>query len=349
VTKEEDKVSGSLETKKKLMEECCQSDLVCQQKDEPSYSNKAMREKVRFDVGAALSVTQQVNAACMIIQNSLANLAEAQLLCAKATWPETYVGHLCGVEVQNKKSLLLGPNNMGGGDRKTEGCSKGMLGEIGSLKGSPLYSGDVGGEMEDRSSESLYGSPQQAMGKVYTLSKTEETPCEKRCDNDGSPLECSGKRLLINHSQSPCGEGIKVNLMKEGRTEATGEEDAGVKEGPKSLEGIQRISDLRELGETSIQTRRISKGGQRTIQNGTRPLSRLSHCSKTEKDSDIIICNNRMRVDQNDSESDRLWGTGKSPGMECSSNEEAVIREMDCMEVRDNEVMLSSEEGAGVL
>jgi len=137
--------------------------------------------------------------------------------------------------------------------------------------------------------------------------------------------------------------------MKEGRTEAMGEEDAGVKEGPKSLEGIQRISDLRELGETSIQTRRLSKGGQRTSQNGTRPLSRLSYCSKTEKDSDIIICNNRMRVDQNDSESVRLWGTGKSLGVECSGNEEAVIREMDCMEVRDNEEMLSSEEGAGGL
>ena len=279
----------------------------------------------------------------------MANLAEAQLSCAKATWPKTCVGHLFGVEAQNKKSLLLGPNNMGGGDRKTEGHSGGVLGETGSLKVLPLCSGDVDGEMEDRSGEILYGSPQQTMGKANTLTKTKEIPCGKQCDNDGSPSECSDKGLLLNHNQSPCGERIEDNLLIERRTNGTGEEDAGVKEGFKSPERVQRIRALWELGETSIQPRRMSKGGQGTTQNGIRPLSRLSLCSKAKNDSDIINYNNRMRVERNDSKSVRLWGTSKNLGMECSGNEEAVIREMDCKEVRDNEVMISSEKGAGVL
>jgi len=308
-----------------------------------------MREKVSSDVGVALSVAQQVNAACMIIQNSLANLAEVQLSCAKVTWPETCVGHLFGVEAQNQKTLLLGPVNTGGGGREAEGHLGDMLGVTGSPKALPVYSGDVEGEMENRSGELLYGAPLPTKGKANTLTKTEETPFVKRCGNDGSSLKCSDKDLLNNHNQSLCEEGIEDNLVLERRTDGTREEDAGAKEGFKSPERVQRIRALWELGVTSAQPRRMSKGGQGTLQYGIRSSSRLSLCSKTGTDSDIINCNNRLRVEWNDTESVKLWGTGKHLGMKCSGNEEAVIREMDCMEVRDNEVMMSSEEDVGVL
>jgi len=65
-----------LETKRKHLEECFQSEMACQQRGGSSLSNKVMCEQVLSDDGAALTVTQQVNPTCLFIQNSLVNLAE---------------------------------------------------------------------------------------------------------------------------------------------------------------------------------------------------------------------------------------------------------------------------------
>jgi len=73
---EEGEACALLETKHKLLEECFQRDMVCQQKNGSSVPNKAMREEVRSDERATLVVVQQVNATCLFIQNSLCNLAE---------------------------------------------------------------------------------------------------------------------------------------------------------------------------------------------------------------------------------------------------------------------------------
>jgi len=88
------------------------------------------------------------------------------------------------------------------------------------------------------------------------------------------------------------------------------------------------------------------KGGLGNVHYGVRSSSRLSRCSNVEFDSDIVKCNNRLRVEQNDIEYVRLWGLGTQLGLKCSEDEEVVIRELEGLEVRDNEVRKLFEEGA---
>ncbi|KAK7377894.1 hypothetical protein VNO80_03327 [Phaseolus coccineus] len=62
--------------------------------------------------------------------------------------------------------------------------------------------------------------------------------------------------------------------------------------------------------------------------------------------SSALECNNRLKLEEYIAESARIWESGKHLEMKCLGDEEAMIRELDGLEVRDNEIMKLSEEGA---
>ena len=78
---------------------------------------------------------------------------------------------------------------------------------------------------------------------------------------------------------------------------------------------------------------------------GVNSSSRLSRCSFAESESDIELCNNRLRIEDTVDEPVQIWDAGKRLGLRCSGEEVNVVVELECMEVRDKEVRKCAEEG----
>ena len=57
-----------------------------------------------------------------------------------------------------------------------------------------------------------------------------------------------------------------------------------------------------------------------------------------ESVNNIIQCNNRLKIEDNDVESVRIWDLGHNLGLQCPGDEESIVRELDRLEARDNEV-----------
>ena len=65
-------------------------------------------------------------------------------------------------------------------------------------------------------------------------------------------------------------------------------------------------------------------------------------------DGDFINCNLRLCEPRNSMEASRLWEVGKQIGIACRKDEEEVVKEYQCLEERDLEIMKSFEEGEEV-
>jgi len=89
-----------------------------------------------------------------------------------------------------------------------------------------------------------------------------------------------------------------------------------------------------------------SKGGLWPLHYGINSSSRLSRCFFAESEYDIVLCNNRLRLEDNVAESDRIWDAGKQLGLRCSREEVDVVVELGCMDARDKEVKKLSKEGS---
>jgi len=101
------------------------------------------------------------------------------------------------------------------------------------------------------------------------------------------------------------------NSRLERRLDGIRKEGEIMEEGFKTPERVQRLRALWELGVTFVRPRWRSKGGLGTAHYGISSSSMLSLCSNAEFNSDIVKCNNRLRVEENDVESVKLWGLGK--------------------------------------
>ncbi|XP_068486483.1 uncharacterized protein [Phaseolus vulgaris] len=62
-------------------------------------------------------------------------------------------------------------------------------------------------------------------------------------------------------------------------------------------------------------------------------------------DSEIVECNNRLRREATQSEVTRLWEVGKRLGTTCSGDAGMLIKEMETLEDRDNQVLRNFMEG----
>jgi len=64
-----------------------------------------------------------------------------------------------------------------------------------------------------------------------------------------------------------------------------------------------------------------SKGGLGPLHYGVNSSSRLSRCSFAESESDIELCNNRLRIEDTVDEPIQIWDAGKRLGLRCSGEE----------------------------
>ena len=103
---------------------------------------------------------------------------------------------------------------------------------------------------------------------------------------------------------------------------------------------------LAELGEPSSHPRRsarisarLSKVDASSVYREGTPLASIS-------DKDISNCNTRLCTSRILAESPNLWEIGKKVGLLCRGDEDEVINEYACMEVRDVEVLNIPKEGS---
>lgn len=73
--------------------------------------------------------------------------------------------------------------------------------------------------------------------------------------------------------------------------------------------------------------------------------SRVGMPSVSISDMDINLCNSRLCATVNLAEPVSLSAIGKQVGIICREEEEEVVKEYGCMEVRDEEVSLGSKSG----
>ena len=75
-------------------------------------------------------------------------------------------------------------------------------------------------------------------------------------------------------------------------------------------------------------------------------MTRSRSNSYALSDSEIVECNNRLRKERVESESNRIWGLGKRLGATSSRDEGILIQEMDNLEDRDKQVLSKLKKGA---
>ena len=102
--KEERKTWFSLETKSKQMKELSQFERQSQSKGELPYADTVMREQGNYNVGAALSVSEKVNAICNLIQNSLADLAH----CVQGNNPPSVIPKISVAQIPKAQDQNIG-------------------------------------------------------------------------------------------------------------------------------------------------------------------------------------------------------------------------------------------------
>lgn len=88
-----------------------------------------------------------------------------------------------------------------------------------------------------------------------------------------------------------------------------------------------------EQDDCTVQQRWRSKEGSRSIYYDNKSSTRLNSNFLAMFDNGIIDCNNRIRKEEVEAESVRIWDLGKKLGTTCSREVGEVISEPDCMKM----------------
>ena len=302
-----------------------QSDLGCQSKGGFSFLNEVKRVQGVSEGGAGLSVTKQVKDACKHIQQSLANLVE-------------------GVQLFN--AISLGPNQA-----EAHIGRRGALRKEGSMD-EPEGGCKWGGEIEDRGRERSTASSSPPVTTIRSKKEDNEEhhgattvqgsdsgihPCHATrwySEGAGSSMGSSNRHCI--RSNYSCKEGLEEGFEEGVERSMLGADE---KEGTCTISlEIRRLRELRKTEASSAQPKWRSKGGIGTLHHGATSSSRLSKCSFAESVNDIILCNNRLKFEDDTTESVRIWEFGQNLGMQCLGDEGSVAGELGRMEARDNEV-----------
>jgi len=124
-----------------------------------------------------------------------------------------------------------------------------------------------------------------------------------------------------------------------------GDEEASVGNICKTPPRRHKMIGLWELGEPSTHPRRSVRISVRTSQVRDSSHSCVGTNFVAISDGDINNCNSRYRESEYMEEPSKLWEIDKHIGVACRGDEVEVVKEFQCMEVRDLEVMQSYEEG----
>jgi len=102
---------------------------------------------------------------------------------------------------------------------------------------------------------------------------------------------------------------------------------------------------LWEQGALTVQRRWRSKGGLGSLHQGSKYSTKLNSKTYAMFDSEIVECNNRLKREVIQSKATRIWELGKRLGTTCSGNVSMLIKEMETLKDRDNEVLSKSKGG----
>jgi len=165
----------------------------------------------------------------------------------------------------------------------------------------------------------------------------------QECDSDANPCHairhCSEGEGSSSGSSDPQSSGsvkrCKAINVEEPNTEdeAIFSGDVGCKSSPK----FRKLRSTRGHDTQIAQPKWRSNGGVGSLYHGVNSSSRLSHFSFAESITDIHHCNNRLKLEVNDTESVRIWELGRNLGMQCSGDEGSLVGELDRLEVRDKD------------
>jgi len=108
---------------------------------------------------------------------------------------------------------------------------------------------------------------------------------------------------------------------------------------------VSKVVGIARAWAVASQPKWRSNGGIGALHLGATSPSKLSHCSVAESVNDIIHCN-RLEIEENEAESVKIWDLGHNLGLQCPGDEESIVRELDRLEARDNEVQKVSWEGS---
>jgi len=152
------------------------------------------------------------------------------------------------------------------------------------------------------------------------------------CGDDEAKILSEGPQIsFVNRNEGREEQGSWGTAEKE----KMGSESQKVEECCRTPVKPRRLKPIRESREMCMIPKWRSKGGQGSIHYG----------NSSPSTSDIINCNNRLKTEEVDSESVRIWEVGKQLGLECSGDEGTMTTHMESMEVRDTENMKKYEEG----
>jgi len=234
---------------------------------------------VSSEEGTSLSIAQQVSAACMPIQNSLVNLAEAVETCsAFCAEPKSSVAHLSEKEAQTQSGSSsgsvagLGHTEIGGNDTEDGG---GQSSELGSVRAAqpPIDATSCG--CDGQSSElgrvrSTQPSVDATSGGASFSSNLEgpqtnlinrSRPVDATSSDTSSPSMLKGNQTnLINRSRYSVEEDSGGSLRHERNKFLNGAEGKIVEEVYKTTERIRKLT---------VQQRWRSKGGMGSFITGT--------------------------------------------------------------------------------
>ena len=164
---------------------------------------------------------------------------------------------------------------------------------------------------------------------------------------DANPLLCleGSQPEVVKNWNVAEGEGEEIEVGNEKIGTTSGEEGVIMEEARITLERVRHLKALWEQGTLTVQRRWQSKGGLGSLHQGNNYLTRLSSKTYATSDFEIVECNNRLRREVTQTEATRLWELGKRLGTTCSEDAGMLIKEMEMLEDRDNQVLSKSKEG----
>jgi len=136
-------------------------------------------------------------------------------------------------------------------------------------------------------------------------------------------------------------------FLEETLPQMLGGEETNAENKLTSLPCRRKTKRLFELGDFYTHPRRSVRIKSRLSKGGPHPHHREGMRTDSISDGDFINCNSHLCEPSNSMESSRLWEIGKQIGVVCRKDEE-VVKEYQCLEGRDLEIMKSFEEGEKV-
>ena len=299
------------EATKSLEKEGSERHEFCQQKRGLSLDKKDLSEQGVSVESTTMSVTQKcVSDACVALHKSLVNLVEVVETVSNSCSKPNYN------EAQYKES-----------------CAHTHADSNANCNTPFSQVNDGGGNSSTEGSDK--GSLARGVGN----------------NNDVNPLPCSvgsqpdeNSHREVDDEDGEEGEGGNEKPIGVSRKKGEALEEARI-----TPERVRHLRLLWEQGTRTVQRRWRSKGGLGSLHQGNKYQTKLNSKTYATSDSEIVECNNRIRREVTQSEATRIWELGKRLGTTCSGNVSMLIKEMETLEDRDNEILSKFKGGTRVV